>query len=95
MGNLVTFDELEAELESETYPVSREYLLEQYGGYSLAVESGEESVETILERVADDDFSDATVVLSDIQAGVDEQGPEDTDSGNWGKPAETENNKHL
>ncbi|WP_232687135.1 DUF5789 family protein [Halobacterium zhouii] len=71
MPKSVTIEELEEQLQGESYPVSREYLLAEYGDYSIDVAGGEESVATVLERVEDDYFHDATTVLTDIRAGVD------------------------
>ena len=95
MGELVTLDELEEKLESEEYPVTREYLVDEYGRYSLNTLDGEESVETILERVEEDDFSDSTVILSDIRAGVDGQGLETAEQTERGGPAGSENDERV
>jgi hypothetical protein len=80
MGELVTMADLEEQLAAEEYPLTRRYLIDEYGGYSLDTVGGEESIGTILERVEEDDVSDSTGVLFDIQAGVDGQGLESEDT---------------
>ena len=95
MGELVTMAELEEKLVAEEYPVTRRYLIDEYGGYSLDTTGGEESIGTILERVEEDDFSDSTVILSDIQAGVDGQGLEPEGATERGGVADSENDERV
>ncbi|UHH25625.1 DUF5789 family protein [Halobacterium noricense] len=70
MGKTVRLGELEAELQDETYPLDREYVVESYGDYDLDLAGGEESVEDALGRVDDDHFESHADLVATIEDGV-------------------------
>lgn len=68
----IEFGSLEAELENESYPLTKEELLDRHGGQTLGFEDGDSKLREILNTENDREFDDAESVRQEIFAMVED-----------------------
>jgi len=66
------FGDLRSDLESETYPLSKEELLDSYGDREIGTENGSQTFRDILEPVDQDTYESADAVEQTVLTMVDE-----------------------
>jgi hypothetical protein len=69
----VELGDLEEKLEDEEYPVGKQELLEKYGDETVELESGEETLRSILEPYGDAEFTGVSDVHQSILGMVDDE----------------------
>jgi len=66
------FGDLQADLASESYPLTKDELLANYGDREIGTESGSKTLREILEPVGEDRFADETEVHQTVLTMVGE-----------------------